>query len=98
MYGAESRTTTQKLKNELNSFVTSCYRILLNIRRTDRVANQHTLNVTQRKNLSETLLIKQLRVQGHWLRRPDDATIKIYALYSTNQGKPRAKVDHVKRL
>ena len=51
MYGGESWTTTQKLKNELNSFATSCYRILLNIRRTDRVTNQHILNVTQRKNL-----------------------------------------------
>ena len=95
MYGAESWTTTQKLKNELNSFPTSCYRILLNIRRTDRVTNQHILNVTQRKSLSETLLIKQLRVLGHWLRRPGDATIKMYALYTSNQGqnwqgRPRA--------
>ena len=88
-YGAESWTTIQKLKNELNSFATSCYRILLNIRRTDRVTNQHILNVTQRKNLSETLLIKKLRVLGHWLRRPNDATIKMYALYTTNQGKNR---------
>ena len=38
---------------------------------------------------SETLLIKQLRVLGHWLRRPHDATIKMYALYTTNQGKKR---------
>ena len=78
-----------KLKNELNSFATSCYRILLNIRRTDRMTNQHILNVTQRKNVSETLLIKQLRVLWHWFRRPDDVTIKMYALYTTNQGKNR---------
>ena len=48
LFGAESCTTTQKLKNELNAFGTSCYRILLNIRRIDRVTNQHVLNVTQR--------------------------------------------------
>ena len=60
-----------------------------NILDKDRVTNQHILNVTQRKNLSDTLLVKQLRVLGHWLRRPDDATIKMYALYTTNQGKNR---------
>ena len=101
MYGAESWTTTQELKNELNSFATSCYRILFNIRRTDRVTNQHILNVTQRKNLSDTLLVKQLRVLGHWLRRPDDATIKMYALYTTNQGKNgrgRPRATYVKSM
>ena len=46
LYGAESWTATQKLKNELNAFGTSCYRILLNIRSIDRVTNQHVLNVT----------------------------------------------------
>ena len=64
-------------------------RILFNIRRTDRVRDQYILNVTQRKKLSEALLIKQLRVLGHWLRRPDYATIRMYVLYTTNQGKNR---------
>ena len=59
LHGAESWTITQKLKNELNTFGTSCYRILLKIRRIDRVANQHVLNITQRKHLSEILLSKQ---------------------------------------
>jgi len=89
LYGAESWTTTQQLKNELNSFGTSCYRIILNIKRIDRVTNQHILNVTQRKNLFDIFLQKQLRALGHWLRRPIDTTIRRYALYTTNQGKNR---------
>ena len=53
-----SWTTTQKLKNELNAFGTSCYRMLLNTRKIDRSTNQHVLNVTQRKHLSKILLSK----------------------------------------
>ena len=87
-YGVESWTTTQKLKNELIASGTSCYRILLNIRRIDRVTNQHVLNIAQRKHLSEKLLSKQLRVLGHWIRRPPETTIK-YALYTTNQRRNR---------
>ena len=37
----------------------------------------------------------------HWLRRPDDATIKMYALYTTNQGKSRQgrpRATHVKSM
>ena len=49
LYGAESWKTTHKLKNELNAFGTSCYRILANVRRIDRVINQHVLNITHRK-------------------------------------------------
>ena len=42
-----------------------------------------------RKRLSEMLLLKQLKVLGHWLRRPTETTIKKYALYTTNQGRNR---------
>ena len=74
LFGAESWTTTQKLKNKLNAFGTSCYRILLNIRRINRVTNQHVFNITQRKQLSEVFLSKQLLVLGHWLRRTFETT------------------------
>ena len=89
LYGAESWTTTRKRKNELNDFGTSCCRIRLNIRRKNRVTNQHVLNVTQRKDLSKILLSEQPGVLGHWLRRPPETTIKKYALYTTNQGRNR---------
>ena len=82
LYSQFSCTATQKLK-------TSCYRILLNIRRIDRVTNQHVFNVTQREQISKILLSKQLRVLGHLLRRPNETTIMKYALYTKNQGKNR---------
>ena len=53
------------------------------------MTNQHVLNITQRKHLSEILLSKQLRVLGHWHRRPPETTIKKYSLYTTNQGRNR---------
>ena len=89
LYGAEFCTATQKLKNKLNAFGTSCYRILLNISRIDRVTNQHVLNVTQKEQISKILLSKQLRVLGHSLRRPNETTIMKYALYTKNQGRNR---------
>ena len=76
MYGAESWATTQKLKNELNAFDTSCHGILLNIRSIDRVTNQHVLNVTQRKHLSNRILSKQPGVLIHWPRRLLETTMK----------------------
>ena len=51
------------------------------------MTNKYVLNHTQRTHLSGMLLSKQLSVLGHWLRRPTVATIKKYALYTTNQGR-----------
>ena len=95
LYGGESWTTTQKFKNELNAFGSSCYRILLNIRRIDRVTSQHVLYVNKkRKFLSKILLSKQLRVLGHWLRKPPETTIKKYAhILQIKEG--AEEVDHV---
>ena len=35
----ESWIITKKLENSLNSFATSCYRVMLNIKRIDKVSN-----------------------------------------------------------
>ena len=89
LYGAEAWSLTQRMKKQLNAFGTSCYRVMLGIRRIDRVSNAHVLQKTKRSNISDKLLQQQLRTLGHWLRRPDGENIKRYALYTTNQGRGR---------
>ncbi|GAA6068867.1 uncharacterized protein LOC118408508 [Tachysurus ichikawai] len=39
LYGCESWIITEKLKQSLNSFATNCYRVMLNIKRMDKVSN-----------------------------------------------------------
>ena len=62
---------------------------MLNIKRIDRVSNQRILNIMKKKNLAETVIIRQLRSLGHWLRIPADSIINKYALYTTNEGRGR---------
>ena len=94
LYGAETWTFTQKFKSEINSFATSCYRIMLNIKRTDKISNQRILGKVKRKDLIDTVIGRQLRSLGHWLRKPPTSIINKYALYTTNlernrRGRPR---------
>ena len=88
LYGAESWTLTATIQNQLNAFATSCYRILLNIKRTDRVRNERILEIVGRKNLADLVAQRQMRTLGHWLRK-ENSTISKYALYTTNKGKNR---------
>ena len=39
LYGSETWITNQQQKSMLDCFATSCYRIMLNVKRTDRVSN-----------------------------------------------------------
>ena len=87
LYGAESWTLTI-IKNQLNSFATSCYRVMLNIKRTDRIRNDRILDTCNRRNVADLLIERQLRTLDRWLRN-EDSSIKKYALYTTNRGKSR---------
>ena len=44
---AQSPVTT--IKNPLNLFATSCYRVMLNIKRTDRIRNDRILDISVKK-------------------------------------------------
>ena len=88
LYGAESWTLITIIKNQLNSFATSCYRIMLNIKRTDRLRNERVLEICNRRNLADEVTKQQLRTLGHWLRK-QGSTISKYALFNTNKGKNR---------
>ena len=43
LYGCEGCTLTKKLEDKLNSYATSCYRIMLGIKRLDFTSNEEVL-------------------------------------------------------
>ena len=78
---------SKAMESEINAFGTSCYRIMLNIKRIDRVSNAKIYDLTQTAPLVENVRTRQLRFLGHVLRMPDDEPCKEYALYIRPHGK-----------
>ena len=87
LYGCESWVLSKAMESEINAFGTSCYRIMLNIKRIDRVSNAKIYDLTQTAPLVENVRTRQLRFLGHVLRMPDDEPCKEYALYIPPHGK-----------
>ena len=87
---AESWTLVTTIKNHLNSFAISCYRVMLNIKRTGRIRDDRILYTSNRRNLADLLIERQLRTLGLWLRKKD-LSIKTYALYTTNRRQNRRR-------
>ena len=84
--------TKKVMKKEIDSFGTSCYRYMLEIRRIDRVRNKEVLQRFQRSNLSNLMYKCQLRSLGHWIRKED--IIRRFALHKNSyrrnrRGRPR---------
>ena len=86
-YMAVSRGSSKAMESEMNAFGTSCYRIMLNIKRIDRVSNAKIYDLIQTALLVENVRTRQLRFLGHVLRMPDDEPCKEYALYIPPHGK-----------
>ena len=74
------------MEGEINAFGTSCYRIMLNIKRIDRVFSAKIYDLTQSAPLVENVRTRQLRFLGMKLRMPDDEPCKEYALYIQPHG------------
>ena len=83
----QSWVLSKAMESETNAFGTSCYRIMLNIKRIDRVSNAKIYDLTQTAPLVENVRTRQLRFLGHVLRMPDDEPCKEYALYIPPNGK-----------
>ena len=69
LYSAESRTLVTIIKNHLNSSATSCYRVMLNIKRTGRIRNDRLLDICNIRIFADLLTECQLRTLGHWQRK-----------------------------
>lgn len=87
LYGCEAWVMTADLRNKLNSFATSCYRFILNIKRTDRVRNEKILDLVEKPPLSVIVVERQLRRLGHILRQDQNSFPNRYALYWPQHGK-----------
>jgi hypothetical protein len=106
LYGCESWIITSKLECALNSFATSCYRVMLGIKRTDKIQNNTIYETTKQEPLTQTIQRRQLRFIGHCLRRNTNEFINMYALYTPKpdhgkckRGRPRLNYsDYVARL
>ena len=89
LYGCESWVISQAMENEINAFATSCYRIMLGVRRIDHVPNTSIYATTNTEPLIHCVKHRQLRFLGHILRLPDEEPAKQYALYIPTHGKRR---------
>ena len=70
----------------LDSFATSCYRVMLNVKRTDRVTNAEIYRRVNQKPLSVTIAKRQLEWVGHMMRRERTEPIRNLALYRPTHG------------
>ena len=61
LYGAAPWTLVTTIKNPLNSFGSSCYRAMLNIKRTDRIRSDRILDTCNKRNFADLLIECQLR-------------------------------------
>jgi hypothetical protein len=89
LYGCESWVLSLDMESKINAFATSCYRIMLNIKRKDHVPNTSVYAMTETKPLIHSVRNLQLRFLGHILRMPEDKTARKYALYLPPHGKRR---------
>jgi hypothetical protein len=91
LYGSESWILTKTLEKSLNSFATSCYRIILNIKRLDKISNNRIYEMVKQEPLVQTIQRRQLRFIGHCLRRNQTEFTNTYALYTPKPGHGKRK-------
>ena len=89
LYGFESWVISGDREIKINAFATSCYRIMLNIKRLDRVSNKRIYHLTNSQPLINTVRQPQLRFLGHILRMPKEELCRRYALNVRTHGRRR---------
>ena len=89
LYGCESWVISQDMENKINAFATSCYRVMLNIKRIDHVLNTTVYSMTNTVPLIHLVRHRQLKFLGHILRMSKEEPARRYALYIPTIGKRR---------
>ena len=87
LYNCETWIITKVMASMINTFQTRCLRIILGIKRLDRVSNRQIYETTSSSPLMSTVRMRQLKFLGHILRMEKNELIKIYALYIPPHGK-----------
>ena len=89
LYGCKLWVISQDMENKINAFATSCYRVMLNIKRIDHVLNITVYSMTNTVPLFHLVRHRQLKFLGHILRMSKEEPARRYALYIPTIGKRR---------
>ena len=89
LYSCESWVISQDMENKLNAFATSCYRVMLNIKRIDHVLNTTVYSMTNTVPLIHLVRHRQLKFLDHILRMSKEEPARRYTLYIPTIGKRR---------
>ena len=89
LYGCETWVLNNQLDQELDGFGTNCLRIILGIKRTDRVHNDTIYKMTNMGPITRIVRPRQLRYLGHVLRLDPSEPAKRFALYNATHGKSK---------
>ena len=79
-------------ENNINAFAMNCYRIILGVKRLDRITNIEIYRRTAQEPLMPTIRARQLRWIGHLLRRAKNEPARELALYE-----PRPRLGNSKQ-
>ena len=88
LYASETWVINLTQIQRINAFQTSCLRIILDVKRDDRVTNDEVYSRTNMYPLSYTVQQRQLRFLGHSIRRPAEHYVSMYALFNPTHGRP----------
>ena len=90
LYGCESWVLTSDLCRQIDSFQTSCIRIILGISRTYHVSNEEVYDRTGTVPLSQSVEARQTRFLGQFSSAPlGGPYFSKYGLHHPTHGKPR---------
>ena len=89
LFGCESWVISQDMENKINAIATSCYRVMLNMKRIDHVLNTTVYSMTNNVPLIHLVRHRQLKFLGHILRMSKEEPARRYALYIPTIGKRR---------
>ena len=89
LYGCESWVISQDMENKINAFATSCYRVMLNVKRIDHILNTTVYSMSNTVPLIHLVRHRQLKCLGHILQMSKEEPARRYALYIPTIGKRR---------
>lgn len=104
LYGCETWIISEKMKDMINSFATSCYRYLLRIRYTDKIKNSDILEKVGKMPLIKKVQERQLKFIGKCIRSANNKLAGKYVLYypedgRRKRGRPRLSfIKYIKEL
>ena len=87
LYDCESWVLSQDRESKINSFATSCYRIMRGIKQKDHVSNTIIYTMATTEPLVRCVRKCQLGFLGHILWLPEEKPGRRYALYIPSHGK-----------